>query len=230
MVVDPGFPREASTPKGRGAQTYHYRPQRSWAKVMFLQASVILSTGGCTWSGPGGCTWSGRGGVPGLVLGGCTWSGPRGVYLTGTWSGGCVPGPGREYLVLGGVPSPRGVYLVRGVPGPGGCTWSLGVYLVWGLHPPDQVHPPGPGTPRTRYTPLGLGTPPRTRYSPQTRYTPKDQVRPPDQVHHPPPRIWPTSGRYASYWNAFCLKLKKIGPRGHIPGIPFISAIVKGGH
>ena len=24
-----------------------YRPQRSWAKVMFLQASVILSTGGC---------------------------------------------------------------------------------------------------------------------------------------------------------------------------------------
>ena len=26
--------------------TYIYRPQRSWAKVMFLQASVILSTGG----------------------------------------------------------------------------------------------------------------------------------------------------------------------------------------
>ena len=27
---------------------YHfYRPQRSWAKVMFLQASVILLTGGC---------------------------------------------------------------------------------------------------------------------------------------------------------------------------------------
>ena len=25
---------------------HHYRPQRSWAKVMFLQASVILSTGG----------------------------------------------------------------------------------------------------------------------------------------------------------------------------------------
>ena len=25
----------------------YYRPQRSWAKVMFLQASVILSTGGC---------------------------------------------------------------------------------------------------------------------------------------------------------------------------------------
>ena len=27
----------------------YYRPQRSWAKVMFLQASVILSTGG--WGG-----------------------------------------------------------------------------------------------------------------------------------------------------------------------------------
>ena len=25
---------------------YYYRPQRSWAKVMFLQASVILLTGG----------------------------------------------------------------------------------------------------------------------------------------------------------------------------------------
>ena len=27
-------------------QTFYYRPQRSWAKVMFLQASVVLSTGG----------------------------------------------------------------------------------------------------------------------------------------------------------------------------------------
>ena len=27
-------------------QLYHYRPQRSWGKVMFLQASVILLTGG----------------------------------------------------------------------------------------------------------------------------------------------------------------------------------------
>ena len=26
---------------------YHYRPQRSWGKVMFSQASVILLTGGC---------------------------------------------------------------------------------------------------------------------------------------------------------------------------------------
>ena len=37
----------------------YYRPQRSWAKVMFLQASVILSTGGgefclsACWDTPG---------------------------------------------------------------------------------------------------------------------------------------------------------------------------------
>ena len=35
-----------------------YRPQRSWAKVMFLQASVILSGEGW-WSGPGGLQFSG---------------------------------------------------------------------------------------------------------------------------------------------------------------------------
>ena len=41
--------------------------------------------------------------------------------------GGGVPGPGGVYLV------PGGVYLVLGgVPGPGGCTWSQGVYLVLG--------------------------------------------------------------------------------------------------
>ena len=35
---------------GNSVQISHYRPQRSWAKVMFLQASVILSTGG-DWGG-----------------------------------------------------------------------------------------------------------------------------------------------------------------------------------
>ena len=33
-----------------------YRPQRSWAKVMFLQASVILSTGGCVYPSKH-CRW-----------------------------------------------------------------------------------------------------------------------------------------------------------------------------
>ena len=30
---------------------FYYRPQRSWVKVMFLQASVILSTGGVSGRG-----------------------------------------------------------------------------------------------------------------------------------------------------------------------------------
>ena len=46
----------------------NYRPQRSWAKVMFLQASVILLTGGVY------LVWSRGRGVPGLVTVG-------GVYL-----------------------------------------------------------------------------------------------------------------------------------------------------
>ena len=114
--------------------TVYYRPQRSWAKVIFLHLSVILLTGGGTWSGTGvgGVPGQVPGGVPGLVPGGCTWSGPRGVYLVWSW-GGCT------------------------WSGPGGCTWQT-------------PSPPGPGTP------------------PGTRY---------------PPGIRTTSGRYASYWNAF---------------------------
>ena len=68
---------------------------------------------------------------------------------------------------------------------------------------PGQVHPhwagtPKVGTPSGRYTPcppppLWAGTPPR-------RYTPR-------QVHTPGSSVcWEirsTSGRYASYWNAF---------------------------
>ena len=84
-------------------------------------------------------------------------------------------------------------------------------------------HPPRPGRPPPR-----PGRPPRTRQMhPQTRQTPPDQAdtHPPDQADPPgpgrppqtrqtPPRtrqtppeadssIWSTSGRYASYWNAF---------------------------
>ena len=107
----------------------YYRPQRSWAKVMFLQVSVILLTGG------GGCTWSGHGG--------CTWSGPRG----GSWSQG-GPDPGR------GCTWSQGVYLVWGVPGPGGCLpgtphprdqvppWTRYTPLGPGTPTWDQVHTP----------------------------------------------------------------------------------------
>ena len=40
---------------------------------------------------------------------------------------------GGVYLVPGGTWS-RGVPGQGGVPGPGGCTWSRGGYLVWGVY------------------------------------------------------------------------------------------------
>ena len=127
---------------------FYYRPQRSWAKVIFLHLSVILLTGGCTWSGPGGCTWSGPGG--------CTWSGPGGTWQT-------PPGPDTPQDQTRSPPWDQTRY-----PPPG----------------PDQVppgtrHPPGPDTPRSD-TPLG-----------------------PDPPGAADSGIRSTSGRYASYWNAF---------------------------
>ena len=88
--------------------TRYYRPQRSWGKVIFSQACVILFTGGLgAWSGGGGgvgecMVWvvhSPGGRVPG----------PGG--WVGAWSGG-VPGLGVHGP--GGVPG-------LGVPGLGGA-------------------------------------------------------------------------------------------------------------
>ena len=139
--------------------------------------------------GGGWCTWSG----------GRTWS--LGVYLV--WG---------LYLVLGGVPSPRGVYLVRGVPGPGGCTWSGGCVpgpgregvpgpgggggcvtgLVWGVYlvpggVPGLGGVPGPGGCLSGTLPWD-----------QTRYTPRgpDQVPHPDQTRYTPP----DQTRYTPLW------------------------------
>ena len=78
-------------------QIVYYCLQQSWGKVIFSQASVILSTGGL-------CLVQGV--VPGL---GGSWSG-------GTWSGG-VHGP-REGGCLVQV---GGAWSRRGVPGLGGC-------------------------------------------------------------------------------------------------------------
>ena len=78
--------------------------------------------------------------------------------------------------------------------------------------PPDQAGRPSP--PRTRQTPRP-GRPPRTRADPRTRANiPPDQADTPLQRpgRHPPRApsrrepgcsIRSTSGRYASYWNAF---------------------------
>ena len=64
-----------------------YRPQRTWGKVIFSQASVILSRGGGL-PGPrvgGGWSWGG------LLSGG--WSGPRGCLFWGCLvQGGLLPG------------------------------------------------------------------------------------------------------------------------------------------
>ena len=85
--------------------------------------------------------------------------------------------------------------------------------------PPGQGAPRTKGEPpRTRQTPPDQGEPPRDRENPPgPRENPPDQGEPPDQAdtpqtrETPPPtppreadsRILSTSGRYASYWNAF---------------------------
>ena len=85
-----------------------------------------------------------------------------------------------------------------------------------GTPPQDQVHPLGSGTPpQDQVHPPGPGIPPGTRYTPQTRYTPGTRYTLRDQVHPPGPgtppggsacqEIWATSGRHASYWNAFLI-------------------------
>ena len=57
-----------------------YRQQRSWGKVIFSQAYVILFTGGGSAWSVGGSAWSW--GLHGP--GGCEWS------QRGAWSGGCL--------------------------------------------------------------------------------------------------------------------------------------------
>ena len=81
-----------------------------------------------------------------------------------------------------------------------------------GRYPPGQVTP-WAGTPLGRYTPLEgtppgqvppwAGTPPG-QVHPLGRYTPM-QVPPGAGTPHPAMHAWirSTSGRYASYWNAF---------------------------
>ena len=74
----------------------YYHPQRSWGKVIFSQASVILSTGGCVCllggvpalgvvPGPGGCMLGGGCLVPGGCLGGW-WRPPRDGFCFGRYA------------------------------------------------------------------------------------------------------------------------------------------------
>ena len=71
-----------------------------------------------------------------------------------------------------------------------------------------QGEPPGQGEPPPdQADPPGRENPPRPGRTPPGRENPPGPGRPPP----PPPleadsRIWSTSGRYASYWNAFLLR------------------------
>ena len=74
----------------------YYRPQTKFAKVMFLQVSVILSTGGCAWLLRGACVVAlGGGGMHGCSRGHAwlLWGGlfGRGVH-------GFIGGRGCFYL------------------------------------------------------------------------------------------------------------------------------------
>ena len=97
------------------AKHYHYRPQTKFAKVMFLQVSVILSTGGACVVARGGCAW---------LLGGRAWL-LRGVRA---WLLGGVRGcsGGHAWLLGGGM---RGCS--RG--GMHGCSWGVCVVALGGM-------------------------------------------------------------------------------------------------
>ena len=116
---------------------YFYRPQRSWAKVMFLQGSVILLTGGVSASVQAGIHPP-RAGTPPK-----TRNTPQGRYTTQDQVHPPPPGPGTP---------PR-----AGTP-------PKGMYPPWDqVHPPktryihqDQVHPPKYGQWVTSTHPTGM--------------------------------------------------------------------------
>ena len=159
-----------------------------------------------------------------------TWAGtpPGQVYLpwavTPPWAGnpptslaGTLLG---RYTPWAGTPS-RQVHPPRtGTPlGPGTPPPRPGTPPWPGTPPPEQV-PPG-----TRYTPWAGNPHLPGRYTPQAG-TPPGQVHPqagtPPRQVHPPGQVYPreqcmleiraTSGRYASYWNAFLLNNRLAHP------------------
>ena len=147
----------------------------------------------------------------------CVCPGGEGVCLSACWDARpppsvCLSTGGVSASVHAGMPDPPGPD--RHPPRPGRHPPSRpGRHPPGpGRHPPDQT-PPGPGRhppdrpPRTRQTPPGPGRhPPDQADTPRTRQTPPGPDTP--RPGRPPPQeadssIRSTSGRYASYWNAF---------------------------
>ena len=99
-----------------------YRPQTKFAKVMFLQVSVILSTGG----GVRGCSWVGHAWLLWGGVHGCSGWGGHAWLL---W-GACVvtPGGGHAWLLRGACMVALGG--MHGCSGGGMCGCSQGVVCV----------------------------------------------------------------------------------------------------
>ena len=75
---------------------------------------------------------------------------------------------------------------------------------------PPGADPPGPGTPPEQ-------TPRDQTHTPRTRPTPPEQTSPPGPDPHPREAdcsIRSTSGRYASYWNAFLFRISSKQDQG----------------
>ena len=129
----------------------YYRPQRSWGKVIFLQASVILLTGGClTRQTPKGQTPPVRPIPPGQT-----------PQVRPPWAD--TPrsdAPRTKYIPPRTKYTPQTKYIPRLSTPP--------------RSDPLGRHPPRSDTyPRTKYIPPALSTPPRTKYTPRLSTPPE---------------------------------------------------------
>ena len=176
-----------------GARLCFYRPQRSWAKVIFSQACVKNSV-----------HRGGRGCLPQCTLGyppGSRHPPRADIPLQDQTPPGADTPPGSRFQHM--VYEQLVHILLECILVTGVCDSVHRGGVPDQVHPPDQVNPPGPGTPPwDQVHPPGPGTPPRPGIppwdqvyppwdqvpptlgtppgpgTPQTRYTPLDQVHP----------------------------------------------------
>ena len=136
-VYVPDIIMQASLSRSRSSSVrinHHYRPQTKFAKVMFLQVSVILSTGGACMVALGGLHGCPEGGVCVVALGACVVA-ERGVCGC---SGVCVVALGGMHGCSGGRAVALGACMVArgafcGFWGACIVAWG-GVWLLRGRH------------------------------------------------------------------------------------------------